>query len=242
MQGRAAVGARGGFSLAEVLVVIAVFSVFTLTLANLMLGGMQTFRKGEAMTRMRQDLRSALDLISADLRQASDVSVPSTASAEKELELRFERYHSPDSDNEGVHAHTITYEINAFTNQLTRSEEWDQGGTEVLLAENILVGEELGEEAIGDPLSYFTWVRVLSEDESYPTALSGPTLRVVLTATQEGQDWTLTMSTDITQRLASASVTGSVSEPNFNLLLVPSDLRPAAPRLGPAASSSASAF
>jgi prepilin-type N-terminal cleavage/methylation domain-containing protein len=237
MQGRAAVGARGGFSLAEVLVVIAVFSVFTLTLANLMLGGMQTFRKGEAMTSMRQDLRSALDLISADLRQAAgDVSEPSTASSDKSLVLEFARYHSPDSDDSDVHTHTIHYEINAFTNQLTRSDE--EEGTEVLVAENILVGEELGEEATGDPLSYFTWARVLSGSESASTALSGPTLQVSLTATR--QDQTLTMSTDITQRLASASTTAS--EPNFNLLVVPSDLRPAAPRLGPAASSSASAF
>lgn len=143
---------RAGFSLLEVLVAVGLFSIFTLTLTRLMMGGMQTFQRGQAISVLRSDLRSALDLISADFRQSTPDSFPYASWVDqRDLELEFRRAVF-EGDDEPADLITITYEIDPTTNFLTRSD----GTHEVLVAENILVGARPGESTASDLYrSYF---------------------------------------------------------------------------------------
>ncbi len=143
---------RAGFSLLEVLVAVGLFSIFTLTLARLMMGGMQTFQRGQAISVLRSDLRSALDLVSADFRQSTKDSFSYASWVDKrDVVLEFRRAVF-ESDDELAGLVTITYEIDPTTNFLTRSD----GTHEVLVAENILVGARPGESTASDLYrSYF---------------------------------------------------------------------------------------
>lgn len=144
---------RAGFSLLEVLVAVGLFSIFTLTLTRLMMGGMQTFQRGQAISVLRSDLRSALDLISADFRQSTgDPSFYASWVDKRDVVLEFRRAVF-EGEDEPADLVTITYEIDPTTNFLTRSD----GTNEVLVAENILVGPRLGEEPTAPnlALSYF---------------------------------------------------------------------------------------
>jgi prepilin-type N-terminal cleavage/methylation domain-containing protein len=143
---------RAGFSLLEVLVAVGLFSIFTLTLTRLMMGGMQTFQRGQAISVLRSDLRSALDLISADFRQSTPDSFPYASWVDqRDLELEFRRAVF-EGDDEPADLIIITYEIDPTTNFLTRSD----GDHEVLVAENILVGARPGESTASDLYrSYF---------------------------------------------------------------------------------------
>lgn len=148
---------RAGFSLLEVVVAVGLFSIFTLTLARLMMGGMQTFQKGQAMSALRSDLRSALDLVSADFRQSTRDSFSYESWVDKrDVVLEFRRAVF-ESDDEPAGLVTITYEIDSSTNRLTRIESSSESEFEVLVAENILVGPRLGEEPTAPnlALSYF---------------------------------------------------------------------------------------
>lgn len=143
---------RAGFSLLEVLVAVGLFSIFTLTLTRLMMGGMQTFQRGQAISVLRSDLRSALDLISADFRQSTgDPFFYSGWGSTRTLDLEFRRAVF-ESDDDPADLVTITYEIDPFTNRLTRSD----GTYQVLVAENILVAARPGEGTGQDQYrSYF---------------------------------------------------------------------------------------
>ena len=143
---------RAGFSLLEVLVAVGLFSIFTLTLTRLMMGGMQTFQRGQAISALRSDLRSALDLVSADFRQSTGDSFSYNSWVTKQdLVLEFRRAVF-EGESELASLVTITYEIDPTTNRLTRNE----GGRIVLVAENILVGARPGESAgVGYYRSYF---------------------------------------------------------------------------------------
>lgn len=131
-----------GFSLLEVLVAVALFSIFTLTLTRLMMGGMQTFQKGQAISALRSDLRAAMDLISSDFRQSTKDSFPydTWGAGTRSLDLQFRRAIF-EGDNTPADLVTITYSIDFATNFLTRSD----GTNTVLVAENILVGPRPGE-------------------------------------------------------------------------------------------------
>ena len=143
---------RAGFSLLEVLVAVGLFSIFTLTLTRLMMGGMQTFQRGQAISVLRSDLRSALDLISADFRQSTgDPSFYASWVDKRDVVLEFRRAVF-EGEDEPADLVTITYEIDPTTNFLTRSD----GTNEVLVAENILVGARPGESTAPDLYrSYF---------------------------------------------------------------------------------------
>ena len=142
---------RAGFSLLEVLVAVGLFSIFTLTLTRLMMGGMQTFQRGQAISVLRSDLRAALDLISADFRQSTgDPFFYSGWGSTRTLDLEFRRAVF-ESDDDPADLVTITYEIDPFTNRLTRSD----GTYQVLVAENILVAARPGEVGQDQYRSYF---------------------------------------------------------------------------------------
>ncbi|NMA28830.1 MAG: prepilin-type N-terminal cleavage/methylation domain-containing protein [Burkholderiales bacterium] len=147
---------RAGFSLLEVLVAVGLFSIFTLTLTRLMMGGMQTFQRGQAISVLRSDLRSALDLISADFRQSTGNSFNYASWTNNQaLTLKFQRAVFDGSDNPAsLNIIFIFYNIDPLTNRLTRREE--SPSRTVLVAENILVGPRPGESAeVGHYRSYF---------------------------------------------------------------------------------------
>lgn len=124
---------RRGLTLIETIVVIFVFSLLTLTITQLLTGGIQAWKRGNTRMKLRADAREAVDQIQADFRQCSGVGVgvitPSAAGAPSST-LQFSRY-----DNTGTGAtKIITYTINSAARTLTRQE-----GTDVtVLAENVV--------------------------------------------------------------------------------------------------------
>lgn len=139
---------RRGLTLVETIVVIFVFSMLTLTITQLLTGGIQAWKRGNTRMKLRADAREALDQIQADFRQCSGVGVgvitPSAAGAPSAT-LQFSRY-----DNTGNGAtKIITYTINSAARTLTRQEGTDTS----VLAENV-VDIDPRDNA---PKSYFQW-------------------------------------------------------------------------------------
>lgn len=188
-----------GFTLIELLVAIGLFALFTLTLTRLMLGGMQTFQRGQAISTIRAELRSAMDLIAADFRQASVIFDPDPkAGVEKSTVLTFRRYTRAASG--AVTEVPITYVIDyKGNNTLTRHDlTTDQ---KVLVAENILVGAHFGEDESSSLYrSYFYWA--VNPGMTADTNRTFLTLEVRLTGLkyQGRQEQRLSMVTRISQR------------------------------------------
>lgn len=191
----------GGFSLLEILVAMGIFALFTLTLTRIMMGGMQTFRRGQAISAIRSDLRTALDLITAEFRQStSAVTSPSYPSANaKTLTLTFRRSTLSGST---VTETPITYAIDAATNRLTRTDL--DTLQRVLVAENILTGQRLGESQGADlSPSYFYWaVNPSVTSDPLQANHDSATLEIRLTGLKfEGQQQQrMSMVTQVSQR------------------------------------------
>lgn len=187
---------RRGFSLLEVVVAVGLFSLFTLTLTRLMMGGMETYKRGQAISSLRADLRSALDLISADFRQSTNNYAPIYLwGVNQQTSLTFKRHVAQSGG--GATEQPIIYTIDPSTNFLTRQ---DSAGT-VLVGENILVGARLGETAAqGQYRSFFRWAvnpnEVADQDFTYFT------MEVRLTGMRYSgsQEQRLSMVTWISQR------------------------------------------
>ena len=155
---------RPGFSLVEVLVAVGLFSLFTLTLTKLMMGGMQTFQRGQGISALRSDLRQALDLFAADFRQSTNTTAAIYLwGSNQQTALTFVR----NSSSVTTPTQTLTYTIDVPNGLLTRSD----GTTTVLVAENLIVGARPGEAGIpGLYNSYFKWAvnPNLAADTNYP--------------------------------------------------------------------------
>lgn len=210
-----------GFSLLEILIAIGIFALFTLTLTRIMMGGMQTFRRGQAVSAIRADLRSALDLIAADFRQSTEVTTPSYQGGKvKSFFLNFTRTSLSGGTN--VSNVTINYEINATLNRLTRRDL--TSNQTVLVAENILAGPRLG-EAQGADLSpsYFVWAT--NPNAGYDPKYDFGTMEVRLTGLKfEGQQQQrMSMVTQISQRIPVDLVAANRLVPKITLA-VPQDL------------------
>ena len=113
--------------------VIFVFSMLTLTITQLLTGGIRAWTRGNTRMKLRADAREAVDQIQADFRQCSAVGVgvitPSAAGAPSST-LQFSRY-----DNTGTGTtKIITYTINSAARTLTRQEGTDT----TVIAENVV--------------------------------------------------------------------------------------------------------
>lgn len=215
-----------GFSLLEILVAIGIFALFTMTLTRIMLGGMQTFKRGQAISGIRSDLRSAMDLISADFRQARPaVTIPSFASGKvNSWTLTFDRYADAGTGNTEP---TITYQITS-ANRLTRT-DLDTGQV-VLVADNILTGPRLGESpGVALSPSYFKWAIIPTSSYDGPQGYQFGTLEVKLMGLRfEGQqEQRMSMVTRIAQRTLQAGDLGTNTNADMQpkiLLAAPADL------------------
>lgn len=211
----------GGFSLLEILVAMGIFALFTLTLTRIMMGGMQTFRRGQAISAIRADLRSALDLIAADFRQSTlEVTTPSYQSGKnKSFTLTFKRYALSGST---VSEPSITYALETATNRLTRTDL--STNQRVLVAENILTGARLGEDQ-GAALSpsYFVWAT--NPNTGYDPTYDFGTMEVRLTGLKfEGQQQQrMSMVTQVSQRVPVDLSDAAALKPKVSLA-VPADL------------------
>lgn len=217
----------GGFSLLEILVAMGIFALFTLTLTRIMMGGMQTFRRGQAISAIRADLRSALDLIAADFRQSTlEVTTPSYQSGKnKSFTLTFKRYSLSGTT---VSEPSITYALETATNRLTRTDL--STNQRVLVAENILTGARLGEDQ-GASLSpsYFVWAT--NPNQGFDPNYDFGTMEVRLTGLKfEGQQQQrMSMVTQVSQRVPVDLSDAAALKPKVSLA-IPADLgRPGGP-------------
>lgn len=212
---------HGGFSLLEILVAMGIFALFTLTLTRIMMGGMQTFKRGQAISTIRADLRSALDLVAADFRQSTlEVTTPSYQSGKnKSFTLTFKRYSLSGST---VSEPSITYVIEPATNRLTRTDL--STNQRVLVAENILAGPRLGESQ-GEALSpsYFQWST--NPNQGFDPNYDFGTMEVRLTGLKfEGQQQQkMSMVTQVSQRVPVDVADTAALKPKVSLA-IPTDL------------------
>lgn len=159
---------RRGFTLLETLVAATLFTVFSITLSQLLMGGMATFKKGQAISSLRADLRSTLDVMARDFRSATGGDVvypPLNAGYQKYSDcLEFTRASqaAQGQPNSSVKVGDVVYTLNYANGTLVREAD---GADPVLLAENLLIGERIGEQAGTNPRSYFAWVVNQTSDE-----------------------------------------------------------------------------
>lgn len=154
-----------GFTLVEVLVAVALFALFTLTLTQLLIGGMRTFRRGNTVSELRSDLKNALDIMASEFRAVNGVdqvfSPQVSTSNAKVLNLSFNRTSQTTNNATSISTLTVSYVINPTSNTLVRQVA---GQSDVLIAENILVGASLGESDTTNPRSFFSWVTNVGVD------------------------------------------------------------------------------
>lgn len=134
-----------GLTLAEVIVVVFVFSLLTLTCTKIMIGGMDAWQKGQVRMKLRSDGRYAIDTFIADFRQCSQTSVPGGNNfiTNGGLTCEFNRF-----DNTGT---GTTYEVEyQITTSYTVTRTNVTSGQIVVLAQNVIpVNSAQG--------SYFYW-------------------------------------------------------------------------------------
>lgn len=157
---------RSGFTLVEVLVTIALFAIFTLTLGQLLMGGMKTFRRGQALSSIRNELKTSVEMISAELRGADSTMLyapdPNVDGYSHKESLSFGRwYNNPANAQSTDTIETVHYKLNVADGTLTRQDSRDE--IEVVVAENIVMGSGLGGVGEDSP-SYFCLVRNYNED------------------------------------------------------------------------------
>lgn len=142
-----------GLTLIEVIVVAFVFSLLTLTLTQIMVGGLRAWRKGQTDLKLRADARNAIDQIQSDLHQVvpAGMSIPALASASKSNELQFTR----SNFTTGVLGapFTVDYYIDNTTYQLTREDNESGAARYVVVAESV-VGTD---PRTGGIASFFVW-------------------------------------------------------------------------------------
>jgi len=95
-----------GFTLIEVLIVVAISGLLLLSLSKITLDGIKVYKKGIVQTEMKSQIRKTMDMITSDLRQANTASgwVKPTRTDDMvtpQSELIFRRYVYK-SDNEST--------------------------------------------------------------------------------------------------------------------------------------------
>lgn len=111
---------RKGFSLVEVMVVSALFTVICAAVYAVLLSGNKVWNFTEPRIMMQQEARNSLLRMSGDIRQANSVTTPEPGSTSSSCQI---------TDSSGV---SVTYSINA-DGELVRA----TGAGESILAHNI---------------------------------------------------------------------------------------------------------
>ncbi|MBQ7567262.1 type II secretion system protein [bacterium] len=142
-----------GMTLVEILVAMALFSIFTLTLTQLLMGGMRTYKRGQAISSLRSDLKLAMETVANDVRVAN--SIGGLVGGTKSLGFNLTTYRQDltNASQTETTATTISYSLSADEGVLIRT----VGTTSTLVARDLLVNSVAGSSE-----SYF----LLSNDES----------------------------------------------------------------------------
>ncbi|MGM9999480.1 MAG: type II secretion system protein J [Candidatus Bruticola sp.] len=155
-----------GFTLVELLIAIAMFSLFTLTLTQLLMGGIDAFKRGQVITTLKSDVKSCLTQIESDLRFAnsrSSFTDPVYTSGNQSLSASFYRFPARDIDWT-VDGSTSTYKVD-----YTIDKEGDtyvlnyakKSGTKYKMIDNVMLSTVPGQAGTsGNYNSYFQWGRV----------------------------------------------------------------------------------
>ncbi len=147
-----------GMTLLELLVASGLLALFTLTLTQLLMGGMRTYKRGQAISSLRNDLKLALDTVADDVRSAKKISNNMFKNT-KILNFSLETYRQ-DLTNAGKTESivtTITYALVPDEGALIRSE--DDKAT--LLARDLVI-----DSVPGNSESYFMFCHDETEESN----------------------------------------------------------------------------
>ncbi|MGM9992981.1 MAG: type II secretion system protein J [Candidatus Bruticola sp.] len=157
---------RRGFTLVELLISIAMFSLFTLTITQLLMGGIDSFKRGQVITTLKNDVKTCLTQIEADLRYAnsrSSFTDPVYTSGNQSLVMSFYRFYARDTDWT-VDGSTSTYKVDYAIEQegdtyvLNYSK---RSGTKYKMLDDVMLSTVPGQAGTsGNYNSYFQWGRV----------------------------------------------------------------------------------
>ncbi len=150
-----------GMTLIEVLVAVALFAIFTVTITQLLMGGMRTYRRGQVISTLRNDLKTALEVVSADVRSATEFN-SSLVKGSKTLKLAMRCTKQTDTSNTSTEEVEVSYEIDATTGVLKRSYGATGSSVSTIIARNLVA-------ATTDSPSYFLLVTDASAtDDAHP--------------------------------------------------------------------------
>lgn len=122
-----------GMTLFEITVAIALFALFTLTLTQLLMGGMRVYKRGQALSAMRNDLKNAMETVANEVRTAQ--SFPDMVKG-KSNTLKFYTYHQDLTDPTKTGSKVaVIYELDSNNGLLTRTE----GSSSTLVARDLLI-------------------------------------------------------------------------------------------------------
>ncbi|MDD5750342.1 MAG: prepilin-type N-terminal cleavage/methylation domain-containing protein [Candidatus Pacebacteria bacterium] len=117
---------RKGFTIVEILIVVAIFSLMAALIFNVFILSQKFYRKTEDSSELLQNGRIALERISRDLRQASELvtqlpQVPDVPQNPPPSELEFQDGHTPSPYQDlGSNYYYIRYYVNPDTSELHR--------------------------------------------------------------------------------------------------------------------------
>ena len=171
MVGLFRLSARRGFTLVELLIALVLFSILSTTLMQIMLGGLDSMKRGRAMSRLRADMAMAMSMVKSDLECAKSlngVMAPQPTSTSKSLELKFDRLVKGRDKNlrkkggwdvwNSNQPGTVTVQYLIKDESLFRKEG---DGASYVILDNVLLGDIPGVAPSGaNYQSFFQWVRV----------------------------------------------------------------------------------
>lgn len=138
-----------GLTLVETIVVILVFTLLLVVAIQILLGGINAWKKGQARNDLRATGRQALEQIASDFRQATyttgNTNVTPAPGASPTAVLSFQRQPQGNTSS-GASTDTVTYTIDSSTHSLLRSESGSVN-TKVVIASGI----------VDTTNSYFQW-------------------------------------------------------------------------------------
>ena len=171
MVGLFRLSARRGFTLVELLIALVLFSILSTTLMQIMLGGLDSMKRGRAMSRLRADMAMAMSMVKSDLECAKSldsITAPQFTSTSKSLELKFDRLIKGRDKNvrkkdawdvwESNQPGTVNVQYLIRDESLFRKEG---DGASYVILDNVLLGDIPGVAPSGaNYQSFFQWVRV----------------------------------------------------------------------------------
>lgn len=157
---------RYGFTLVELLIAIAMFSLFSLTLTQLLMGGLDSFKRGQVLSTLRGELSTAMSLIEADLRSATGsraFTSPVYTSNAQVLKASFSRFVRRDNDWDvvgTVNSYKVEYSIDKEGDSYVLNYT-DKDQQKYKILDNVMLSSVPGQAGTsGSYNSYFQWDRV----------------------------------------------------------------------------------